>query len=173
MRRLYWLASFILLISSVVAEPAVAQLQNTPFSFGPGPGGSVGMSVGGRQAIINEKLFGSTPSVILRDPSGQILDLREGPNDTAVVSVPGGNVIPGYRGRDFRDGEPSIGVGIVNAFVLPRRDRIGGAYAVQADSADLVNTWTLRVLSGGGAAVGSASSVDLWTAMVFGLGRLH
>lgn len=156
----------------MAATPAAAQLQNSPYSFRNSPGGGVGMSIGGRQAILNDELLGRTPSVILRDPSGQVLSLQEGPDGTAIVSVPGGNFIPGYRGQDFRQGNLAMSVGIFNAFFGPRRDRVGGAYAVQADSADLVNTWTLRVMSDGGG-YGGTGPVDMWTAMVFGLRSLR
>jgi len=153
----------------VVAQPAAAQLQNNPYSFKYSPGG-VGMSVGGRQAILNDKLFDARPNVMLRDDAGGLLTLQRGPGDTAIVSVPGGNTIPGYHGRDFRgDNGDSVGVGIFNAYFTPRRDRVGGAYAVQADSADLVNSWTLRVISGGSAGYRADSPVDTWTAMVFGM----
>ena len=43
---------------------AEAQLNNQPFSFGSG-GGGIGMSTAGRQAILNQQLFGSTPDNIL------------------------------------------------------------------------------------------------------------
>jgi hypothetical protein len=173
MRRYLVLATALIAIMQAVAAPAAAQLQNSPFTFRNSPGGGVGMSIGGRQAILNDKLLGDTPSVILRDATGQILTLQEGPNNTAIVAVPGGNFIPGYRGSDFRRGNAGMGVGVFNAYFLPRRDRVGGAYAVQADSADLVNTWTLRVLADGGAGYGTGGPVDMWTAMVFGLSSLR
>lgn len=169
MRRDFFLAAGLIAVIGLSAAPAFAQLQNSPFSFRNNPSGGIGMSPGGRQAILNDKLLDRTPSVILRDPSGQLLSLREGPDNSAIVAVPGGNFIPGYRGRDFRRPGSGMGVGVFNAYFLPRRDRSGGAYAVQADSADLINTWTLRVMADGSAGLGVGGPVDLWTAMVFGL----
>ena len=69
---------------------AEAQLNNRPFSFGGGGGfsggGGIGMSTAGRQAILNQQLFGSTPDNILRSRFGlTLLNVTRGDNGLAVA----------------------------------------------------------------------------------------
>jgi hypothetical protein len=90
---------------AAAASPAEAQMSSQPFSFGSvvngpiaGGSGGAGMSSAGRQAIINEKLFGARPRAILVGPSGDILTVDRGPGNIAVVRETQNAVIPQYRG---------------------------------------------------------------------------
>jgi len=77
---------------AVVPPPALAQ-NNLPYRAGSG----VGISLGARQAIINEKIQGSRPSELLRGPSGLLFGI-ENRNDQALVRSPeGGAFLPGMR----------------------------------------------------------------------------
>ena len=167
-----------LLIAAILAVlaggGASAQLSNKPFSFGNNRPG-VGMSIGGRQAILNERFTGATPDVLIRDARGELLDIdRTRPGHAAVVSRPGGNFIPGFRRADWKGGNLGISVGAFNAFFVTRRDDSGGFILIQGESGAMVNTWTSRVVSDAGGIVYRADSpVDVWTGQVSGLGGIR
>jgi hypothetical protein len=135
-------------------------MSNKPFSFGSVTNG-VGMSTAGRQAIINRKLFGITPSVLLKGPGGRLLGVTKGPGSNAIVTSPSGEIIPGYRGR--RSLIPQ-GAGIHNAYFagIGSGDSTTG---LASSSGNSVDSWTSQVISG--ASYGSGNSVDQWTDMVY------
>lgn len=157
---------------TAVAGSAQAQLSNKPFSFSSGGGPSVGMSIGGRQAILNEQLTGATPRVLVRDGFGELVDVAPAPGGPAALARrPGeGNFLPNFSRADFRGGNPGMSVGAFNAFFVPGRDRSGGFILVQGESGALINTWTARVVSdASGVIYRFDSTVDVWTGQVGGL----
>lgn len=97
------------------AFPVDAQISNKPFAFKNSPGG-LGMSFGGKQAIINQKIEGITPENLLRAPDGSLLNVRKGPGNSAIVSQENGSVVPEYRGTDFRGGNPYMEAGVFNPY---------------------------------------------------------
>lgn len=150
-------------------QPALAQLDNRPYQFR--GGASVGMSEAGRQAILREELFGERPSNLVRGPQG-LLELREGPGDSAIVSERGGATIPGFRGRSLFNRGLGQEVGVFNAFFGPRRSSAssGGAfYGAGFGTRASIAAWTDLVSDGGptGAIPASHSPVDGWTSQVF------
>jgi len=145
----------------VSSGSASAQISNKPFDFG--SSGGVGMSVAGKQAIMNQKLFGSTPSVLLKGPNGHLLGLANGPGSTAIVTSPSGELLPGYKGRGWSSG--SWGAGTFNAFFAGARGSDSLSIASNSSGAS-VDSWTGQVLSGSSFG-GSGSSVDQWTDMVY------
>ncbi len=155
---------------------AEAQLNNRPFSFGGGGGGGIGISTAGRQALLNQQLFGSTPDNIFRSRFGTLLNVTRGDNGLAVVTTQGGAIIPQFRGRNQRRGglffeSTSIGSGNGGAILLGR----GGSSGIT------ISAWTfsLVVASGGGGYPtfgggygfgGSGGSINSWTNQVAALG---
>ena len=161
------IAAFLITTASV----AFAQLDNRPFSFNSAAGNGVGMSLGGQQAILNDRLFGARPQNLVRDQNGALLEIVKGPGDSAITRIPGTNeLLPDYRGRSFTDGNPMMAIGIFNPFFVPTQGYTGACcYTPESDAA--INTWTARVVSDGiGMFYNNNSTVDIWTGQVFTLG---
>jgi len=154
----------------IISSTAFTQMTNKPYSFNNGSGG--GMSVGGKQAILNEKIFGQTPDNLVRGPSGQLLDVTKGPGDSAIVSYQGnGAVIPGFKGADFRGGKADMAAGAFNSFFTPSYNRTSyAAYSAQAYSqtGNVVSSWTSRAVNGPLMSSGS-NAIEGWTGMVYSL----
>lgn len=165
----------LLLTAGVVASlfagnsEAVAQLNNKPYAFKGSPNGGVGMSIGGMQAIINQKVLGVTPDNLVRAPNGVLLDVTKGPNNVAITSNEGGGFIPGYKGTGFRGDNAGMSAGAFNAYFVPGNASGGagdGTYG-HVHSGAIVSSWTGRVMSGAGVSYLPSSSVDSWTGSVF------
>ena len=150
----------------ILATQANAQLNNRPYSFNT-PGGGVGMSTGGRQAIINRELTGATPDNLVRGNRGELLDVREGPGKSAIVSVPGGNVIPGFKGSSFRRTDNAAGV--FNAFFTPRSNSPGyvSYIAFSQQAGGIIDTWTSRAVNGRATFFAGRNPIDAWTGMIY------
>jgi hypothetical protein len=159
---------------SVSGSGAVAQLNNMPYAFRGTADGSVGMSVGGRQAILNQQISGITPANLVRGVNGQLLDVQKSAGGTAIVSYPGtGQTIPQFYGTSYREGRPDISVGTFNSFFVPGSGASGGYSSVShIHSGATVSTWTGRVITGGAPVsyLGEGNSVDSWTGGVHTLG---
>jgi hypothetical protein len=160
--RSHFSTIFLLSITLILPSSAYAQLSNKPFSFGSVTKG-VGMSTAGKQAIINRKLFGSTPNVLLKSPDGRLLGVSKGPGPNAIVTSPSGEIIPGYRGRRSF---VSWGAGIHNPYFagIGSGDTLTG---LAGSSGSTIDSWTGQVISGVSANYGSGNSVDQWTDMVY------
>lgn len=142
-----------------------AQMGSRPFAFRNSSDG-LGMSRAGRQAIINRKLLGVTPDVLLKGPDGGLLGVQRGPGRTAIITSPGGEILPDYRGRG-RNGR--LGAGIFNAYFLGNP---GGSYPQYIETSATrvaIDSWTSSVIYGGYGEPpgGGNSSVDQWTGMVY------
>lgn len=151
-------------------QVSYAQLNNKPYNFSSRSGGGLGMSNAGRQAIINEELFGSTPRQIVVDPAGNIADLTEGPGRSALISRQGtGSFLPGYKGTSYKGSfEDQMGVGVFNNFFAPNTSKSSGVNFSSHHSGALINTWTGRVVSGGAPVTyRPQNSIDSWTGIVF------
>lgn len=153
-----------LLLSAVFLLPtaASAQMSNKPYSFGT-PGQGAGMSVAGKQAIMNQKLYGSTPDVLLKSPDGRLLGVSKAPGELAIVTTPGGEIVPSYRGRSIT-ADTGWQAGAFNPYFFGSRDN-GVSFDVSVSSTDTVSAWTNQVF--GGSSASSRSSVDVWTDMVY------
>lgn len=150
---------------------ASAQLNNKPFSFSRSTDG-IGMSQGGRQAILNDKIFNTRPDNLIRGNGGLLLDVTEGPGKSATVFFLGTNtVIPGYHGTSYKgDNNPMMEAGVFNSFFVPSSgSSIVSGFGAEI-SAAVVNTWTSRVISGGAPmSYNNGSLVDIWTGQVFAM----
>ncbi|MCL4678678.1 MAG: hypothetical protein KJ017_08830 [Alphaproteobacteria bacterium] len=154
------------------ALPAQAQMNNKPFSFKGTPDGGVGMSMGGKQAILNQEIFGSTPKNMIRGADGQLLNLTMGEGRVAIVSNEGNSgFLPGFKGSSFRGDNPDMSYGVFNTFFSPRNnDGISSSTLAALHTGSVISTWTARVATGSeGISFLPSSSVDNWTAMVDGL----
>ncbi len=163
--------SVIVIIGFIIVPVSLASAQlisNKPFSFKNSGNSSVGMSVGGKQAIINDKLLDSRPDNLLRSQSGELLNVQKGADGSAFVSYPGtGQFIPEYRGTSFKNGSPEMGVGVFNGFFVPMGGNMGIFYP--QNSGVTVSTWTARVISGGIPVFyqGEDDAIETWTGNVF------
>ncbi len=144
------------------AGAADAQMSNRPFSFG-SPGGGLGMSLAGKQAIIDQKLFGSTPDNIMRGPGGQLLTVTPGPGDTAFATTRSGEILPVNPRRGF---DKRLGAGQFNSFFVEFDGLPYQAYSEYGSTRATISAWTGSVLSGGPVGAGGGS-VDQWTTMVY------
>lgn len=75
------------------STPVLAQT-NMPYQ--PGRSG-VGLSLGYRQAILNDKLLGSRPSNLIRGPSGELLDVQRRGSQVFLRDPNSGSYLPGAR----------------------------------------------------------------------------
>jgi hypothetical protein len=146
---------------------AFAQLNNAPFSFKNTPDGSAGMSIGGRQAIINEKVLGETPDNLHRAPDGRLLDVTKAPGGSAIASYEGGGFIPGYHGRSFREGNRSMYAGVFNSFFTP--SYYNNSYYTDYQTTSVISSWTYAVVAGDMpfSFYTNNSPVDSWTSIVY------
>lgn len=159
----------------VTIGSAGAQLDNKPFSFKNSPTGGPGISQAGKQAIINEKLFNSTPENLQIGPDGRLVDVIEGPGKSAIVFEHGTNSsIPGFKGTDFRGDNPLMSVGVFNAYFGPVHNSTslsGHSYA-QFHTAALISSWTTNVVSGAGLPPYYGNNpVDSWTVFTNSLNK--
>ncbi len=164
-----------LIIVLAMIGSARAQMDNKPFSFRNSPGGGPGMSTGGRQAILNEKIFGSSPRNLQRGPDGRLLDVTRGPRRSAIVSFEGdGGFIPRFRGTSFRGDNPFMQVGIFNGFFGPSHDRGSFSYN-DFQTTSIINSWVMSVAQGDAPAhyYGGGSTIDSWTLFVHSLNGLN
>lgn len=132
------------LFSAVTIGTAHAQLDNRPFSFKNAPSG-VGMSTGGRQAIINEKLFDATPDNLQRAPDGSLVDVTEGPGNSAITFRHGTtSVIPGFKGSSFRGDNDLMQVGVFNPYFAPdfNSTTLPGIAYSHLYTNSTINSWT-------------------------------
>jgi len=116
------------------AGAAQAQLFSEPYQFHRSGGfdGGPGMSVGYREAIIDEELTGNRPEFFLRDPFGNLLDVQEGPNGLAVVRSRGSTIFPGA----------TAGGGGISLNLAIRLGSSSGGYGFIPDPAASINSWT-------------------------------
>jgi hypothetical protein len=152
-----------------IALPASSQINNKPYAFPNSSNGGVGMSQAGRQAILNQQIRNLTPGNLARGPSGELLDVIEGPHRSAFVSQTGTSAfIAGYKGTSYKGQNSDLGAGVFNSFFSPRSYKSSGINFVQYHSGSLVNTWTARVVSGGAPiSYRPENSVDNWTGAVY------
>ena len=163
MTRFCHFALMALALTILAATAAQAQISNKAFSFDGANG--LGMSDAGKQAIINQKLIGATPDVLLRDSSGQLLGVEKGPGGVPIVTAPGGEILPSYHGPSWKGANPELAAGVFNPyFVMRQRARASLALT----SSQTVDVWTDTVQMGGPSGYGS--SVDQWVAMAYYLG---
>lgn len=157
-------------LALLLSNAVIAQINNQPYSFGRS-GRGVGISVGGREAIINEKIHGVHPDNMIRTPAGELLEVYKGPGGTAFAIYPGtGRFIPEYHGTSFREYSPDIAVGIFNPFFMPASYGSGYVaypYSYSSSSGATVSTWTARVSSDGmPISYQEGNVVDSWTGQV-------
>jgi hypothetical protein len=151
------------------ALPAFSQINNKPYAFPNSSNGGVGMSQGGRQAILNQQIRNFTPENLARGPSGELLDVIKGPHRSAFVTQTGTSAfIAGYKGTSYKGQNSDIGVGVFNSFFSPNQTRSSAVNFAQYHSGSLVNTWTARVISGGAPiSYRPDNSIDNWTGAVY------
>lgn len=126
------LALGMMLALGTAAGTARAQLFSEPYQFGRGGSDGPGMSIGYREAILDEQLTGAQPEYFVRDGFGRLLDVQEGPNGLAVVRERQSNIFPGATAGG---GGISLGLAI----------RIGsssGGYGWIPDPAASITSWT-------------------------------
>jgi hypothetical protein len=156
-----------------VQQPAQAQLNNEPFSFDNRVDGGLGMSDAARQAILNQKIYGSTPDHIMIGPGGVLVEITQGPGHVALATLPDGSFLEGYKGRGLELG------GISVFFDAPTRSGGFANLVIHGESQGVINAWTFGVLVGAyqGSALAnrpiysaySSGSIDSWIAQVAGL----
>ncbi len=163
------LLTFLALLSvftiSTLGNASLAQMNSKPFSFST-PGGGLGMSIGGKQAILNNEISGAAPGNMLRADDGSLLSVVKGKGGVPVVSYEGGSVIPSFRGGSFRGDNESWSIGVFNTFFEARKnDSLTSTYA-QMQTGAVISTWTGRIASNLPVSYTPANSVDTWTGMV-------
>lgn len=142
--------------------PSSAQMSTQPFSFG---GSGLGMSAAGKAAIVNQQVNAIVPPVLLKDEFGRPLGVMPGPGGVPIVTGPSGELLPGYRGRGWKESELAMGAGVFNEFFVAGPK--SSAPYISATSGHTVDAWTDAIY---GAPRGYGSSVDQWTAMAHYLG---
>lgn len=157
------LLSLVLLL--VTAGLAYAQLNNRPYAFKNSPGG-LGMSNAGKQAIINDKILGSTPDNLVRGPDGYLLDVIKGPGNVVIVRKDNnGSIIPGYRGTDFRGGHSEMEAGAYNLFFTSDDSDRNYYMYDKYQTAAIIGAWIAAVAPG--TSYDPANPVTSWTVFVY------
>lgn len=173
--RNFCIALAVIAVIFATIGTAWAQLDNKPFSFRNSPTGGLGMSQGGKQAIINEKIFDSTPDNLQRGPNGELVDVIEGPGKSAIVFWHGTNSsIPGFHGTDFRGENQLMQAGVFNAYFGTNNGSAGfdGYNYAQFVTAAMINSWTMTMIPGNvSAPYYGTNSVDSWTSFVNSMNR--
>lgn len=144
------------------ATPADAQMDNRPFQFRNGPG----LSLAGRQAILDKELLGRVPDTIGRGPFGSLVIVRETEGGAAIAFDRAGvPVVGGLTGSGWRDSRTAAG--IFNPFFLPSRN--GTTVRLSTLTTAPMDAWLTQVnLPGSGypRPATRASSIDTWTSLV-------
>lgn len=156
-KKTIMLAAVPLMLTLGGSGQADAQLNNRPYSFKNSADGGMGMSLGGRQAIINEKLYGFTPDNLQRDASGGLIDIVRGPGRSAIAFRHGSTEpLPFYRGSSFRGSYDDMQAGIFNSYFGSSYD---GPYYFGGSPGT------------GYSGSSTASTIDSWTSLVAHLDR--
>jgi hypothetical protein len=148
-------------IAVAASTPALAQ-SNLPYQ----PGGGTGLSLGARQAIINDRLFNSRPNVLLRSPSGLLFGIRRENSQALLQSPEGGAFLPGARPNS------AWPTGLGTALGWGGGSTGGGLYAgpgAAGVSGSSLPGWIAMLPTGGGASDGgglffgnTATPIDSW-----------
>lgn len=166
--RIIFAACLSAFLLTTAGNTVMAQMNNRPFSFNT-PGGGPGISMGGRQAILNNELFGATPDNLVRGDNGILLEVTKIDGNSAIVRFEGGSTIPSFRGTSFRGDNDSWTAGSFNAFFEPRGNNSFVRSYAAMPTGSVISTWTGRVASNMPVSFSPSSPVDLWTGMVMQL----
>jgi|GEM_PF-1050456 len=140
----------------LLSAPAQAQ-SSLPYQ----PGGGTGLSVGARQAIINDRLFRDRPTVLLRSPSGLLFGLRRENNQALLVSPEGGAVLPGARPNSTWP--TGLGTGLGWGGISSGGNFYAGAGGVGMSGSSLPGWIAMLPAGGGGVFFGNTSTpIDSW-----------
>lgn len=150
---------FVALVA-LFATDAAAQMNNRPFSFG--GGASLGISNAGKQAILQEKLTGSTPDNIRKGLSG-LITITRGPGNNAIARGADGATIPGFKGTSRA---VLGGVGIFNQYFRGNSGRSGPVSFASRHTSNAISGWTSMV--SGNSRYRGGNSVDAWTSQIGG-----
>jgi len=151
---------FVALVA-LFATDAAAQMNNRPYSFG--GGASLGISNAGKQAILQQKLTGSTPDNIRKGGSG-LITITRGPGNNAIARGADGATIPGFKGTSRA---VSGGVGIFNSYFLGSSGRRSGTLSFASrHTSNAISGWTSMV--SGNSRYRGGNSVDAWTSQIGG-----
>lgn len=93
--RILGTALLTLFLCGIALDAAAQLISNKPYEFSRRGGGGVGMSLGYRQAIIEEQLFNRRPENLLRDATGALLEIERGPSNQAFVRQQASPFLPG------------------------------------------------------------------------------
>lgn len=160
------LAAVALLGAIAFAQPGQAQLNNQPFSFRT-PDGGPGMSLAGRQAIIDAKLLDARPFNLLRGPGGELVSVEKGPGGVAIVRDSSGAPLPGYRGGSWRG--PGDFAGSFNSFFIPGPGGVSFGFRFATSAGATIGGWTDLLgasFRARGAGYAAESPLNDWIAMV-------
>ncbi len=152
------LSTAVLLAAVTFSGTAGAQMNNKPYSFGSGP---IGISKAGRQAIIDQKLNGSTPDNLFRDGFGNLQSATRGPEGVPILTDRAGIQDVGRAGRHSPLGQDP---GRFNSFFVKLHGSSNGLPPESSSSGQMIDGWTGNVQ---GIATIGGNSVDVWTGMVY------
>lgn len=152
---------FALGIAVIASGPAQAQ-SSLPYK----PGGGTGLSVGARQAIINDRLFGSRPTALIRSPGGLLFNIRRENNQALLQSPEGGAFLPGARPNS--SWPTGLGTGLGWGGGATGGSFYAGSAGVGTSGASLTG-WIAMLPAGGGSSYGgglvsgnTATPIDSW-----------
>ena len=154
-----------LLLISSVNNVALAQLNNKAFSFNT-PNGGVGMSIGGKQAILNKEILNSVPTNLVRSNTGTLLNVTKNKGGAAIVNYEGGSFIPSFRGSSFRGDHTDWFAGAFNSFFVPNNGNASTPRFLSYQTGANISTWTGRVSTNTPVSYTPNNTVDTWTGMV-------
>lgn len=167
MPRILMLVAVAMVTTILLTGVVRAQMDNRPYSFPNSPGG-LGMSDGGRQAIINQKILDGTPDNLLRGPDGLLLDVIKGPGNVVILRrEDNGGFVPRYRGNDFRGGNADMQAGVFNLFFSPSYSGRSPYTYADYQTAAVIGAWIASVTPG--LPYDPANTVTSWTVFVYNM----
>lgn len=147
-------------IALLSSAPVLAQ-SNMPYQAA----GGVGISLGYRQAILNDRLLGSRPSALVRGPSGELLDVERRGSQAFLRSPDSGAFLPGARPNSGWPTGLGTGLGWSGTSLTGNSVRYIGARGMS----DSVTSWIAMLPAdneqaywGGLRSDGGATPMDIW-----------
>lgn len=145
------------------ATNAHAQAGNLPYQSG-----GVGLSFGGRQAILNAKLLNSRPKNLVRGSDGSLLDVSRRGSQAFLRSPETGAILPG--GSPRRGWATGLGTGLGwGGMASAYGGALGYRHGGSGGAADSLMQWISMLDMGPGRSYGGVSisesggPIDQWT----------
>ena len=156
---------------ALVSVPTASAQSSQPWraggggiNIGTGIGGTAGMSLGYRQAILNDRLLGSRPDALFRGPNGALVDVDRRSGQAFLRSPDSGAFLPGSNpNRGWATGL-GTGLGWWGAYLPGSSGRFFGSGGAGNSLANWIGQLPAAdgLPAGTSLVVGAATPIDSW-----------